>query len=215
MCQRCIDEVNEAIPGLTSVQMLGPGDDALIFALKAIEAHINETGWDQPPQYFALGRNDGGLGASTLVLPDNLYENTAAMLQPFVSWLDKGALGGVSTREERFHHLRGCLPENFYGLILFDEGWVLHTGPDTPANKREEYERASREHTIADHPDCVEGRYGIAVTVDGRVVTISRDRGHEPQITDSLGPDFSINSTRGTIPDALRLLCNLCQDAVS
>jgi hypothetical protein len=215
MCEKCVEEINQAIPGLTSVRMVEEGEDTLVFSVKAIESHVNEAGWDQPPQYFALGRNEGVLGASTLVLPDNVYENTAIMLPVFVSWLNKGVPGGRSSRDERLESLRRRLPENFYGVLLFDEGWVLHTGPDTPTDKREEYERAGREHTIADHPDCVEGRFGIAITVDGRVVTISRDRGYEPEVADSLDPDSSIDSTRGTIPDSLRMLCDICQDAVS
>jgi hypothetical protein len=215
MCEKCVEEINEAIPGLTSVQMLGTGDDPLLFVLKAIESHLNEQGWDQRPQFFALGRNEVGLGASTMVLPESIYYNTAQGLPAFVNWMVNGAPQGVSTKEERYTTLRGCVPENFYGIILFDEGWGLHVDPNTPPDKREEYRLMSEGHRIQEHPDRIEERFGVAVTVDGRLASIRRSRGHEPEFFDSLAGDPTVEYVGGLIPDSLRMLCDICQDAVS
>lgn len=217
MCQKCIDEINKAVPGLTSVRMLEPGEDPLVFALKAIESHLNQEGWDQPPQFFALGRNDAGLAASTLILPESIYHNTAAGLPAFVTWMLNGApADGGSTKEERYATLRQHLPENFYGVLLFDEGWGLNVGPDTPEDKREDYRRTAETHTIQDHPDRAEERFGIAATVDGRIVSVRRTRGQEPpEIFDSLDVDPVTDYAMGAIPDSLRLLCGICQDAMS
>jgi len=216
MCEKCVEEINRAVPGLTAVQMLEPGTDPLLFVLKSIEAHIDKDGWNQRPQFFALGRSRIGFAASTVLLPDNIYYNTAQGLPAFVNWMVNGVPGGGgSTKEERYTVLRECLPENFYGIILFGEGWGIHVNPDTPDDKREEYRMASVRHQIQDHPDRVEERFGIAATVDGRLASIRRTRGEEPEFFDSLAADPTVEYAMGLIPDSLRLLCGICQDAVS
>lgn len=202
--------------------------------VQEIEAQLEGQGWDQRPTYLALGRNRSGLAASTLPMPEICYEDPSGALPRYVDWL-RGAQLNVTPEQleeleagsggligsyndpnekslaERRQFLRKLLPEDFFGVGLFGEGWTLVAHKDSP--KTEEYAEASHRREIHQHPDRKEMRFGVFVLTDGRILHITRIRGEFPELQDS-DKEADLRVFSGRIPDAMRLLCSACEEAL-
>lgn len=192
-----------------NVHLIDLPDDAdpLEHVLRFIEAEVDQHGWDKDPIYLTLHWAElppevglAFLTAASLQLPVFCYTEPGLYLLPTVRLLaEKGEkFPGAS---EAYASILG---PGFYGVGMVFEAWTL-----PPSVSEEETRAASRSRTIDQHPERIEERLLMAVTVDGRIGTVKRTRGEEATYHEL---DPAEEELRGTIPTALRILCNHLQE---
>ncbi len=166
-------------------------DDHIAIALKAIEKELEAAGWDARATFYSIGAYRGALTVTTLDMPEAVYEHPTMFLQLLLPMLEQDPRGMKA--------LRARLPENFFGIVFFSEGWSVKGVPDADMQ-----EWAGR---LDQHPDRVENRMGYACTLDGRILQILRDRGSEPKLDEVANVDGEPVAHQGSlIPLLVRLM---------
>lgn len=161
-------------------------------ALAEIERHVSESGWDRPPQLFALadtadlvrreprfaellgiGPGQPSTGDLTPVEQDPLPAGPLDEALATIGWPD---------------HVRGC--------ALVQEVLVLPPGAEEALPDRPDVSG-----WVAEHPERREARLAVAVLRDGTRASAIRMRGTSPDERDDLllGDDLAPN-----LADALR-----------
>lgn len=171
-------------------------------ALRTIEAHCEDKlGWDAKPIFLCLA-GDPLLAVvmASVELPEFVYMNPGDGLPLFVEILtnkDLGPMGDVLR-----DHLKTSLPPlPLLGIVLVNEAWAVH------ASTKEEFDEIRV--SPSQHPDRIEIRQGIMVTVDGRVLTIERQRGKDPHL-EEVDPTVG-RTVWGRVPDAMRRLIGILE----
>jgi hypothetical protein len=199
--------VYSAIEGMDPVEQL----------MRQVEAQIEENGWDQPPTFLLVSRSveEDWLGVKAISwLPDFVYENPGAGLLHLARSLNR-------TDHPVSAVIRAATPrlvggKAFYGLCSFTEAWMIHTAidPELPRpTLGPDYEWPGPGPMPRDHPDRIEIRGGVMVTVDGRVLMVQRERGKFPEFWELNEGEGPIE-TGGRVVDALRMLCTVFHDQV-
>lgn len=171
-------------------------------ALRTMEAHCEDKlGWDARPMFLVIAGDPlQALVVASVELPTFVYMNPGEGLPIFVEILTNKDLGAVG--DSLRGHLKELLPPlPLLGAVLIHEAWKVH------ADSKEELDAMMVPPSR--HPDRVEIRGGIMVTVDGRMLVIERERGKNPQFTEA---DMSIGlEMGGRIPDAMRRLLDILE----
>jgi hypothetical protein len=169
-------------------------DSALARAVREIEAHANEAGWDQPPALFALVPTDEllarepGLGAA-LGIDTGTAAGTLTPVQQEELPLDRPL-------EETLAQI--MWPAEVAGCATVLERVALP--PEAEADMPEDPDQA-REFA-AGHPDRHEVRMAAGVSRDGNQHCVLRVRTHEGALVQ--GPDL--------VPTLTRLLLDTLRD---
>lgn len=171
-------------------------------ALRTIEAHCEDKlGWDAKPMFLCLA-GDPLLAVvmASVELPDFVYMNPGAGLPLFVEILTNKDLGPVGDILRA--HLKTSLPPlPLLGIVLVHEAWAVH------ADSKEELDHIRV--MPSRHPDRIEVRHAMMVTVDGRVLMIERQRGKEPALQEM---DMTAgHMVEGRVPDAMRRLIGILE----
>ncbi len=171
-------------------------------ALRTIEAHCEDRlGWDAKPIVLCVAGDPlSAVVMSSVEVPDFVYMNPGEGLPLFVEILTNKDLGVVGDMLRA--HLKASLPPlPLLALVLVYEAWAVH------ADSREELE--SIKVTPSQHPDRIEVRDALMVTVDGRILMVGRQRGQEPRFDET---DMTIGRTlSGRVPDAMRRLLDIME----
>jgi hypothetical protein len=171
-----------------------PNDSPLARAVREIEAHAHEAGWDQPPQLYALVPTDEllahepALGAQLGIDP-----STAA--------------GSLTPVQQDQLPLDRPLEETLQGIMWPAEvagcAAVLERLALPPEAEREMPEDpAEAQEYAAGHPDRHEVRMAAGVSRDGNQHCVLRVRTHEGALLQ--GPDL--------VPTLTRLLLETLRD---
>lgn len=161
----------------------------LVSAVREIETHAAQGGWDQPAQLFALVETaDLVRREPTLAQSLGLAQNGSGSLTP----VQQEALPAESSLEEVLAVLGW--PQEVSGCAVVVERLVLppdadQTMPDDPAEV---------EAYAAQHPDRQEVRIVAAATRDGSTYCALRMRQHDDDTSVLTGPDL--------VPGLLELL---------
>jgi hypothetical protein len=185
-----------AMPENTSViSGIGTEEDAIMLALQAAEADAEAVGWDQPAEVMSIFSFPEAFGMRTFPVPDQVLEDMSTVLPIMVGMLEERDPTGVRL-------LRRVLPENFFGIMVINEGWsVKHTAPDA-------YEAAFTRQ-LQYHPERVEVRFVICYTLDGCMRAVTRHRGELPESYEMKEQMMGLSK----IPDLVRRLALLCKEA--
>lgn len=175
-----------------------PEQDHVALVLVTLEAELDQEGWDLPPSLWAIASYESGLTMQTMGMPSAFYQNPPAVLKQLVT---------VAEFDGRFKERLGAeVSNNFFGLVFFSEGWGVKDLPD------EDFLRDWKGR-LDEHPDRVEQRMGYALTLDGRIVSIHRDRGEEPCLHEVLNIDGEPVAEKGSLVPTLVRLLKICKDA--
>jgi len=190
-----LSAIQGAMPENTTV-MAGVGEDAdaVLMAMQDMEAAAEVAGWDQPPEIMTVFSFPEALGMRTFPVPEMVLDNMGEYFPTLVEILEGRDPAGMEL-------LRSVLPENFFGLVLMNEGWSI---PLTTPDARE----TALARQIHVHPERVEMRFVICYTLDGRMRAVVRNRGELPQNYEMT--EEMIAAAR--IPDLIRRLALLCQE---
>lgn len=175
-----------------------PEDEAyespLARAVREIEAHAHEAGWDQPPQLYAL------------VPTDELLEREPALGAQL--GIDPGTAAGTITpvQQEQLPPDRSL--EDALGQIMWPaevKGCAavlerLALPPEAEADMPDD--PAEAQEYAANHPDRHEVRMAAGVSRDGNQHCVLRVRSHEGALVQ--GPDLVPTLTR-LLHDTLRV----------
>lgn len=163
-------------------------------AVREIEAHAHESGWDQPPQLFAL------------VPTDELLAREPALAAQL--GIDPGSAAGTLTPvqqeelppEQGLEEILGRImwPPEVTGCAAVLERVALP--PEAEAGVPEDPAEAQR--YAAGHPDRQEVRMAAGVSRDGNQHCVLRVRTHEGALVQ--GPDL--------VPTLTRLLLDTLHD---
>jgi hypothetical protein len=141
----------------------------LIRSLLATEAWLEERGWDAPPLVLALlPRSDGGLPPS-----EEPSDQTLLLYE-------------VIGEGEPYEILANTNKPNALALLVAVEGWSLP----------QDLDGAARQGRPSEHADRVEVRTVLAMTREGEVLSVTRERGREPLVE---------AGASGPLVDAMRL----------
>ena len=162
-------------------------------AVREIEAHVDEAGWDQPPQLYALVPTDELLAREPALAAQLGLDSSAAAgsLTP----VQQEALPDDRPLEDTLQQI--MWPAEVAGCAAVLERLALPPEaerdlPDEPA--------LAQEYAAA-HPDRQEVRMAAGVSRDGNQHCVLRVRTHEGALVQ--GPDLVPNLTR-LLLDTLR-----------
>lgn len=182
--------------------------------LLRIESDVHRGGWEQPPWVFILVDADGhpdtamdmlrfmrtagpsirvgGLLALTLIAPTYFARTSGKPWEALRTF----ALNVAYADHPQPARLREVLAvPGVIGAAAAANVWG-HSDPQVR-------DRAiAGEVHIADAPGAFEARRLTAVTLDGRIRTVTRVRGHKPKL------DGNEDDLRGDISTSLRILCD-------
>ena len=172
--------------------------DAVVRALRLLEAAENERGWDRPPRIdlIFLDRDTSGQPVATtgaVLIPRALRDAVARptdvldiFVERFVE-LDRAPLA-------RQHGVAGC--------AFMCEAWEVRPPPGLPAEVYERLEDAALRHELHAHPDRQEVRGAWAMDREGWFYEVRRPRSGIQSFTmvPADGHDLRV---LGNIPDAL------------
>lgn len=171
-----------------------PNDTALAHAVREVEAHAHEAGWDQAPQLFALVPTDELLAREPALGAQLGLDATAAAgtLTP----VQQEQLPVDKPLEETLHGI--MWPPEVAGCAAVLERLTLppeaeREMPDDPAQAQE---------YAANHPDRHEVRMAAGVTRDGNQHCVLRVRTHEGALVQG----------RDLVPTLTRLLLDTLRD---
>jgi hypothetical protein len=173
-------------------------DDALVAAIREIETHAAESGWDQPARLFAL------------VPTDDLVRREPALAEAL--GITGGAVEGALTPveqeavgDDQLERLLETIswPDNVAGCATIVERLVLPPGADAelPEGRREAAAFARQ------HPDRQEVRIVAGATRAGATYCALRLRAHDDPGSVLTGPDL--------VPGLLELLAATLQEDTS
>ena len=173
--------------------MNGSEGTPLAQVVREIEAHAHESGWDQPPQLYAL------------VPTDDLLAREPALAEQL--GLDAATAAGSLTpvQQEALPHdrpLEETLQEIMWPAEVAGCAAVLERLTLPPEAERDVPEDPARaQEYAAAHPDRQEVRMAAGVVRDGNQHCVLRVRTHEGALVQ--GPDLVPNLTR-LLLDTLR-----------
>jgi hypothetical protein len=173
--------------------MTGAGESALAHVVREVEAHAHSSGWDQPPQLYALVPTDELL-AREPALAAHLgldAETGPGSLTP----VQQEQLPADRPLEDALHEI--VWPREVAGCAAVLERITLP--PEAERNLPDDPERA--QEYAAGHPDRHEVRMAAGVSRDGNQHCVLRVRTHEGALVQ--GPDLVPNLTR-LLLDTLR-----------
>jgi hypothetical protein len=162
----------------------GPVDPALRSAVREIEAHVAEAGWDQPARLYAL--------VPTTDLVSREPGLAAAMGLDTDADVDSGALTPVEQDDvppdQRLEAVLGRImwPAEVVGAAAVVERLVLP--PEADAGMPAEPEEAER--YAAEHPDRQEVRLVAGATRAGSTYCALRMRAHDDALSVVESPDL-------------------------
>ena len=173
--------------------MTGSEETPLVQAVREIEAHVDEAGWDQPPQLYALVPTDELLAREPALAAQLGLDagTTTGSLTP----VQQEALPDDRPLEDTLQQI--MWPAEVAGCAAVLERLALPPEaerdlPDEPA--------LAQEYAAA-HPDRQEVRMAAGVSRDGNQHCVLRVRTHEGALVQ--GPDMVPNLTR-LLLDTLR-----------
>lgn len=205
------DSITAAFVGEENVQIVfteRTDRDYVRDAVEQVEGILESEGWDKKPAYCALASYEGGYTVQTIALPDFLYADMSSGLRPFLDIMNEGSVYSEMGKSR----IGPQLPENFFGLVVFNEAYMIEMRDDLTLDKKAEYDRVANERRISEHPDRVEIRFGYCLTLDGRLCGITRRRGGEPEWQDFPAIDWSAPNLDGKLPSQLVRLLLLFKD---
>jgi hypothetical protein len=162
---------------------LEPGLPELIPMLLSLEAQIQEQGWDQPPQVYALHTLDGDLIA---VAPLMSPEAQASSGHP-ADFMD-AITQQLQAPDAPAPPASGR--SGFFGLVVAHEAWGRFDAAAATADPT---------RSLADQVGSVECRMLLLSTVQGTELLLRRIRGQEPVL---MPPGQLV----GQIPESMRAL---------
>lgn len=169
--------------------------DALVAAVREIEAHAAESGWDQPARLFAL------------VPTEDLVQREPALAAALgiTEGLVEGALTPIeqeAVADEQLERLLETIawPDNVAGCATVVERVVLPPGADADLPEG----RAAAAAYAREHPDRQEVRIVAGATRGGGTYCALRLRAHDDPGSVITGPDL--------VPGLLELLAATLQE---
>ena len=163
-------------------QPLPEVDPVLAVAVREIEAHSAEAGWDQPSRLYALVPTADLLQREPALAAAMGLEATGAAgsLTP----VEQDTLPADSSFEEALASI--MWPPEVYGCAAVVERLVLPPGADTEMPD----DAAAAERFAADHPDRQEVRIVAGVTRDGATFCALRLKAHDDGMSVVESPDL-------------------------
>lgn len=188
--------------------------------LLRIESDVHRGGWDAPPWVFVLVDADvhpdtgqglrrimRGSGPSIRVrgyLAQPILAGRFFTTTPGAPWeaLRTFAVNLAYAEHENVSTVREVLRSpGVFGFVAVMTSWRT--------DDREALNRAiAGEVNLGDAPGSVESRHLVSVTTDGRVRTVTRDRGRKPEL------HLNEDHLRGDFSTSLRILCDMVIDDV-
>jgi hypothetical protein len=178
-------------------------DDHLKILLQGMEAELEAEGWDQKPKMLMLIEvpnivlGTDAVGLAEMPMPEPWYHNPALMGPPFL-----GMLRQYRPARDHMKLWLNAMP-TLKGLVLFAEGWTAPMPPDGHPD-RPAWDQARISHGFHTLPSRIEERFGMACTLEGRTLMISRQRGGFPATRES-GIDGK--AVYGRLPETLMETC--------
>jgi hypothetical protein len=165
-------------------------DPVLQAAIREIEGHAADAGWDQPARMYALvPTSDLVAREPKLAAAMGLDESTAAgSLTP----VEQDPLPGDRTLEETLAHI--MWPPEVFGCAAVVERLVLPPGADDAMPE----DPAEAEEFAASHPDRQEVRIVAGATREGATYCALRLKAHDD--------DMSVVESPDLVPALLQLL---------
>jgi hypothetical protein len=182
------------VPDEPDDEASNPNDTPLAHAVREIEAHAHEAGWDQPPRLYALVPTDEllarepALGAQLGIDPGS----AAGTLTP----VEQEQLPPDRSLEQTLHAI--MWPPDVTGCAAVLERLALP--PEAEQNMPED--PAEAQEYAAGHPDRHEVRMAAGVSRDGNQHCVLRVRTHEGALLQ--GHDL--------VPSLTRLLLDTLRD---
>jgi hypothetical protein len=175
-----------------------PGADALLKeAVREIEAHVAESGWDQPARLYALVPTSDLLAREpALATAMGLDDSSAAGTLTSVEQEDLPAGTPLETVLERI-----VWPEDVVGCAAVVERLVLPPAADQSLPE----DPVEAERYAAEHPDRQEVRIVAAATRDGSTYCALRMRSHDDALSVVEAPDL--------VPALLQLVLSTLESA--
>jgi len=165
-------------------------DPVLAVAVREIETHAAEAGWDQPSRLYALVPTADLLQREPALAAAMGLDATeaAGSLTP----VEQDTLPADKTFEETLAAI--MWPPEVYGCAAVVERLVLPPGADAEMPE----DAAAAERYAAEHPDRQEVRIVAGVTRDGATFCALRLKAHDD--------DFSVVESPDLVPALLELL---------
>ncbi len=159
-------------------------------AIREIEVHAAEAGWDQPARLYALVPTSGLLAREPqLAAAMGLDESSAAgSLTP----VEQDQMPAERTLEQTLEHI--MWPEEVFGCAAVVERLVLPPGADDSMPE----DPAAAEEYAASHPDRQEVRIVAGATREGATYCALRLKSHDD--------DMSVVESTDLVPVLLQLL---------
>jgi hypothetical protein len=175
-----------------------PEADALLKeAVREIEAHVAESGWDQPGRLYALVPTSDLLAREpALAAAMGLDDSAAAGSLTSVEQEDLPAQTPLETVLERI-----VWPDDVFGCAAVVERLVLPPAADQSMPE----DPAEAERYAAEHPDRQEVRIVAAATRDGSTYCALRMRSHDDALSVVEAPDL--------VPALLQLVLSTLESA--
>jgi len=165
-------------------------DPGLTAAVKEIERHASETGWDQPARLFAL--------VETARLVEREPHLAATVGHGTLTAVEQEGLSSGGSLEDQLPAI--TWPETVHGCAALVERFVLP--PEVEAVLPDDPEQAAS--YAAEHPDRHEVRIVAAATRDGDSWCALRLRAHDDDALVLTGPDLApglLGLVRGTLEE--------------
>jgi hypothetical protein len=201
-------------PDDARVELVPEQVDPIKYLIEDIERDIHAGGWDRPAVFITLSVahfeeiGQSCITAKTIDMPNSVYENPGEEFPALVRGLIKAEEEPddprIGTDAAARHHAK-YLTRGFMGVGMFFEGY--HLEADGKEVTKEELDAVAEHRLLSEHPLAIEARMGLVHTVDGRLMSISRDRDKEDVIVTDLGVD-NAPEVLGNVPKAL---CNFCR----
>ena len=166
-------------------------DAGLASAVREIELHAAEAGWDQPGRLFAL--------VETTRLAAREPQLAATLGDGALTPVEQEGLASGRPLEDQLPGI--TWPETVHGCAALVERFVLP--PEVEAGLPDEPERAAS--YAAEHPDRQEVRIVAAATRDGESWCALRLRAHDDDTLVVTGPDLVpglLGLVRATLEEA-------------
>lgn len=157
----------------------------VVSSIMELEAIRNE--WDAPPVLAAITHDRGNYGVFDLRVPNSVWTLGGHPTRTMTAM--RSAIGVLGLPD----HLEPLRSAQLAGLVLFTEGWMLHS---TTKEAGEEALGYAREHFIKDHPNRIEIK-AASGKVDGERFGVILPRG-------SAAPEILPGATaEGDVYDAI------------
>ena len=172
-------------------------------SVRALEAEIHESGWDQPPSSWVIVTRTDGMLTAPFPMPNAFYRDPGTTLVRLVAWLS--TTSGKKTCDELVNRI-GALGA-LHAIDIVHEVWSLRKDEGVTDEEFHQIYEASR-GKLHLHPDRIETRTATFWTIDEAWGVLHREREEFPEFDLwALGDPERV--FRGRVPDSLRALMGL------